>query len=122
MNCKNCIHFSLCDYNTNHSVIMPKVNLFFDKGAERCSFFKDKSKVIELTCKVGDTVYYFKTLQDGKNTVIIEEDVVRQISINSHGKFIVLSFCHCLSCNDFGKTVFLTKESAKQALRERETK
>ena len=85
----------------------------FDIATENC---------IELPCKVGDTVYYFKTLQDGKNTVIIEEDVVRQISINSHGKFIVLSFCHCLSCNDFGKTVFLTKESAEQVLRERENK
>ena len=107
MNCKDCVHYEVCAIEV---VINTAIN-------GNCRFFKDKSKVIELPCKVGNTVYYFKTLQDGKNTVIIEEDVVRQISINSHGKFIVLSFCHRLSCNDFGKTVFLTKDEAEQALR-----
>lgn len=45
MTCKDCIHCDVCQYKE-----LPII-------AEQCVDFKDKSKYIELPCKVGDTVY-----------------------------------------------------------------
>lgn len=54
MTCKDCLHFAIC------------ANVYCEVTAETeiknihgkpCFYFKDKSKYIELPCKVGDTVY-----------------------------------------------------------------
>lgn len=73
---------------------------------------------VELPCKVGDTVYFLKTLTDGKDTVVIGNDVVNRISINSCDVFVFISYDHCLLGCNFGKTVFLTRDEAERALEE----
>ena len=78
-----------------------------------------KNGVIILPCSIGDTVYYHKTLCDGKYTVVIEEDTVKRFLINRIETLAIISFNHALSCDDFGKTVFLTREEAENALEER---
>ena len=62
-------------------------------------------------CKVGDTVYCLETIGNE-----IEDYVVQNVGITATqgGWGIERSF------NAFGKTVFLTKEEAEQALKERE--
>lgn len=75
--------------------------------------------VIVLPCKVGDTVYCIKLLQDGKFTRIVSDgEKVKAISVNSHGTFLVVDYCHTLDCRDFGKTVFLSREEVEKALKE----
>ena len=48
MTCKDCIHYKVCDdkRRNNHTV-----------SQSTCKHFADKSLVVELPCKVGDTVY-----------------------------------------------------------------
>ena len=57
--------------------------------------------VAVLPCKVGDTVYY---ISEG----FVESCKVQNISTN-------------ICFGEIGKTVFLTKEEAEQALKERQT-
>ena len=70
---------------------------------------------VELPCKVGDTVYY----PFAGN--VLERQIVCFVYRNGA---TITFFDECLteSCEitDFGKTVFLTREEAEQALRERE--
>lgn len=47
MTCKDCIYFSLCEYNTNIAGDS-KIKLFYDTGAEKCSFFKNKADFVEV--------------------------------------------------------------------------
>lgn len=45
MTCKDCIHYEIC--KMDGTIIETK----------KCEYFKDKSKFIELPCKVGGTMY-----------------------------------------------------------------
>ena len=87
---------------------------------ERTADYLLESGVIILPCSIGDTVYYHKTLCDCKYTVVIEEDTVKRFLINRIEMLAMISFDHALSFDDFGKTVFLTREEAEKALKERE--
>ena len=77
--------------------------------------------VIVPPCKVGDNLYYIatcKTAEDfGKKYVSWEK--VKQISINSHGKWVYLMENSLIAFDEIGKIIFLTKEEAEQALAER---
>lgn len=75
MTCKECYHYDACggylptDIDSNYVLDLCK------KGKsdeipdieDRCSEFKDKSLIVELPCKVGDTVYflYSKSVKKG---------------------------------------------------------
>lgn len=50
MTCKDCIHYAIC--SKKHWRI--ESNKY---TCERCNDFKDKSRIIELPCKVGDEIY-----------------------------------------------------------------
>lgn len=121
MTCKDCFHYEVCcdEYELEH--------------AEYCNNFKDKSKVIELPCRVGDTVYI-------KGIPLI----ISSIYIENEIGFVFQFDCEdCYKCpfyedevsfegehdcrtqgyleftvNDIGKTVFLTKEEAEARLKE----
>ena len=47
MKCKTCINYDVC---SKHSANC-------DRGSDYCKMYKDRSKFIELPCKIGDTVY-----------------------------------------------------------------
>lgn len=109
MTCKDCIHCDVCKWEG-----LPPL-------AEQCEDFKDKSRYIELPCKVGDMLYYIatcKTAEDfGKKYVSWER--VKQISINAHGKWVYLMENSLINFDEIGKVIFLTKEEAEKALAER---
>lgn len=88
--------------------------------AEIMADFLLENGVKVFPCEIGDTVYYHKTLCDGKDTMVIEEDTVKRFLIYSIETLAMISFNHALSCDDFGKTVFLTREEAEKALKERD--
>lgn len=52
-----------------------------------------------------------------KNTAAIYEDVVTEIVINDIENFVRLDYSGCVDFDDFGKTVFLTREAAEAALK-----
>lgn len=91
--------------------------------------------VIVPPCKVGDRVYVFK--QYGRIAKGIVQSIHQNLVGGKQGRWIVTVWCNNYYANskkagfecgthlylpfdDFGKTVFLTREAAKQALKEAE--
>lgn len=66
-----------------------------------------EGRVVVLPCKIGDTVY---DVDFGR----ISSHFIRKIEWNKQGGFARCAFL--LPFDDFGKTVFLTKEEAEKAL------
>lgn len=112
--CKNCIHYSLCNYEEICHYDSDNI-----KNAKDCSFFKDRSCFVELPCNVGDTVYVLH-----KQIVC---DIVDGIDIEKFPDSSILYQIYCeksratYEFKDFGKIIFLTQEAAEQALKERES-
>ncbi len=127
--CKDCLHCEACKsifeavgYTVNGECVV--------EGAEkRCDQFADKSRFIELPCKVGDTVYAYC-----EDFFVILPYFVENMNIGYIGKSRNYIFyeanCHAdetdelideidFDFDDIGKTVFLTKEEAEAALAER---
>lgn len=123
-NCEDCIHFKACvemaeEFNTVY--------------AEKCEDFSDRSLWIKLPCKVGDTVFIFDDVDYGEY-VITEFSVGNLQELRAFVKcgisgykdiqdcpelfcgqeFCTVSFC----CENFGKTVFLSREEAERAWEE----
>ena len=103
MTCYNCIYNDICSKKYNHMYenyyILDAVNI-----ESVCKTFKDKSKFIELPCKVGDTVYVLPT----------ETNSLKEITPYKVIDFILAKW----NPDDFGKTVFLTLEQAEEKLKE----
>ena len=97
--CKECLHFEVCqalEENGQVEKINPKI----------CGCFKDKSKFVELPCKVGDTVYQ---IEEGFE---VYPSVINRIIYETKG----IAFDE----RAIGKSIFLTREEAEKALKERE--
>lgn len=111
MTCKDCYHCNACfghDEEAANREYPP---------AEKCRDFKDKSRIVELPCKVGDTLYFLPKYVEGfiydeVEYVRIEEDY---ISVKTVADYY---FCE----EDFGRTVFLAREEAEEALRKEREK
>lgn len=116
MTCKDCINYNTCGEekpNGNSIRAVCKANGW--------KLFKDKSKIIEFPCKVGDTVY-----EPRCDRGFIQEYIVIAIHFSKcstlygwelkDGKGIY-SNTNGFSEYAIGKTVFLTREEAEQALR-----
>ncbi|MEE1318033.1 MAG: hypothetical protein UHD05_00840, partial [Ruminococcus sp.] len=108
--CKDCLHYDLCkeftDYTEEFIASCEKNFEKYGDAKEKCEYFKDRSKSIDLPCKVGDTVWCINESQ------IIEEDkvyqiIVRQFSDINVNDVLLVKFGKA-SFEDFGKTVFLT--------------
>ena len=118
--CKNCIHYCLCNYEEICHYDIDNI-----KNAKDCSFFKDRSRFVELPCKLGDTLY---TIVTGNR---IREWIVVDISFFSYSvvKIVITADSKDNNGTDhmrFGKhylnhSVFLSREAAEQALKERES-
>lgn len=110
--CSHCVHVDVCENrfswldqedNTKHII---------------CHHFKDSAGIVELPCKVGDTVWFIRT--DFYKDELLQT-TVEKIVLKSRGLHLKLA-CNAMyetSCNSIGKTVFLTREEAEKALVER---
>lgn len=76
--------------------------------------FEEHDKLIKLPCKVGDIVYNIVPLRNNNFTyredevskIILEEDGIKIFFKNGLGKCV----------EDFGKTMFLTKEEMEKQI------
>ena len=127
MTCKDCIHYEACHdmYYEEHAT------RHFDpekhNAEKECGYFKDRSRFVELPCRVGDKVYF--------NNVHLRYARVIAIYIDASGGMFDLDittniatatgYKHFINKDytfeDIGKRLFLTREAAEQALKERET-
>ena len=134
MTCKDCIHYSLCNYDEICHYSPDNI-----KSAINCSFFHDRSRFVELPCRVNlcDEVHF---ILRGLDEIDLKEylftvgnsavsDTVQFVTeIGTYGFWVGDSprefapdydeFYHWY---ELGETVFLTREEAEAALKERET-
>ena len=98
--CKDCMHEKVCDYFEGD---------LNEEGAEKCVYFKDSNRFVELPCNVGDTVFVVNGLKE-IDELEVDYYVVRKnvisVGMVDDGEYEV-------------ETVFLTREEAEQALKER---
>lgn len=107
--CEKCIHIEVCAIRDCHDEADEKALTF-------CADHKPQSRFVELPCEVGQTVY---TDFEGK----IYEGKICSFSLQDDGTLWVyirygggLNYWHMVE--DFGKTVFLSREEAEKALSE----
>ena len=127
MNCKDCYHYDVCHIRINSIDFLPvikgKVSLASimykecDDVEKHCLHFKDKSRIIELPCKVGDEIYCI----NGTQTYKAKVHCVSCGGRCSDWQFHIYD-CDkdnaCVLLKDFKKDWFLTKEEAEAKLKE----
>lgn len=105
MTCKDCIHEEACVFSS------------VTESAEHCRHFTDKSRFVELPCKVGDNIYMIAGsgdeafVADGRvKSIIFESECVWIYSIYTCG----LTYHHKAGTD----TYFFTREEAEKKLEE----
>ena len=113
MQCSDCVHYEVCGKCAVEG--MDYDQFLFESRCPRVDFdchnFKPKSRFVELPCEVGQTVYslmggFAEEMKVNRFLLILNPNEQHPLD---YGKKI----------DDFGKTVFLTKEEAENALAER---
>lgn len=114
--CKDCIHSGICSIQlSEHSVLdCNETSIRRSKDVEhRCLEFRDGSRFLELPCKVGDAVFSNVL---GK----MLEDKITSINIYENGARVLLGRGLWFDIEYIGSVIFLTREEAELALKERE--
>lgn len=57
MICKDCYHYGVCSKEDGTTNYYGKEDACADVE-KRCQYFKDKSRIVELPCNIGDEAYY----------------------------------------------------------------
>jgi hypothetical protein len=118
--CKDCVHVGVCKFKDLPAPLSDSYIRESECIEKRCGDFKDRSRFVELPCKLRDHIYVptrsfiseyeISCFHIGKQGMWFDSDVIDGISTRlRNGDF-----------DDIGKTVFLTYEEAEQALKERE--
>ena len=104
--CKDCLHVEACK------------NLYEIHGdglssdSHACKYFKDRSRFVELPCKLGDFVYFVKARR-------VMADIVSKFTIDRCGVMLQRVNGYNLGYTDqLGEKIFLTCEEAEKALKE----
>lgn len=96
----------------------------------RCEDYKDKSLIIELPCKVGDTIYVIPSKTNYRLNKLggfechnrVYEQKVSEVCLYGNNGYLVKTcagFCSALS-EAFNKNWFMTYKEAEKALKEYE--
>ena len=120
MLCKDCVHYEVCKDYVESALDGLQYNDSQMNGDD-CEFFKDRSRFVELPCKVGDTVFVVEEIAEERKII---KDHVETIGIGYYADGVNIYQFDGIKTDgyfeDFGKNVFLTREEAEQALKERE--
>lgn len=113
MTCVDCLHYRVCPDSMNG--IISGCPFFSDYSRWVYLLSSDRSKWIQLLCKVGDKVYEVDRIGIYENA--IEEHTVRQIEI--YDTYILYrTESIAFSIREIGETIFFTREEAEKALKE----
>ena len=120
--CKDCVHVEVCRFTDLPAPLSDSYIRESEYIEKRCGNFKNRSRFVEVPCAVGDTVYVIENIA-GEEKII--QDSVETIGIGYYADGVELYQFDGIKIDgyfsDFGKTVFLTREEAEQALKERES-
>ena len=103
MTCEDCLYKGFCENQYGDTDYFDDEYIMADVE-KLCGKFKDKSKIIELPCKVGDTVYRVCRRADGR-----KNGYIRKVEVTHTNMFWI---GHGLKNGDY----YRTKEEARQAL------
>lgn len=110
-----------CEYGTHNGEVIEKL--------DRLAELEDKieqGKLIELPCKVGDTMYYVLDYGSVKGEcVCVEKGKVRAIEMRENYIWIEVLYDDFVSkhpLRNIGETVFLTREEVEKKLKELQEK
>ena len=110
---------------TNPGTKEAKSNVTIRQALEKLGEYEDLEEqglLLQLPCKVGDTVYKSNPITLSEIVEIkIESIFITESKINISGRTTKMKYSFCCSTSDFGKTVFLTKAEADQKLNEMES-
>ncbi len=112
MYCKDCLSFGVCRYASGSRLL----------EREPCADFMGFDEWAKLPCKAGDILY------EPTDRGTISEYEVTAVRVELFSTFvewkikegIVWRYVHEINSNEIGKTVFLSREEAKRALKGRE--
>ncbi len=116
--CENCYHYELCEFNLSHQGIdLTSIALASkcDSSADDCPYFKDKSLIAELPCKVGDALYVIIDESKEFGGAYIKQEKV--VEVSTEGR-IWTNDCY-YDNDDIGKMIFFNRAEAEKALKER---
>lgn len=124
MTCKDCLNQDSCSIKNKCS--KNEIPMASSKSMENyCGFFKDRSRFVELPCKVGTTVYTVslkhRVVPWGVYAIcstVVEWDAAPKITLLARSKKIDKSAK--FSANAVRSSVFFTREEAEKSLKERE--
>lgn len=128
--CKDCIHYEPCKdsyYNAEQLSRFPLGFLEKENAEKNCAFFKDRSKFVELPCKVGDTVYMIIGRTEKVRRKKVTEHIIVKCGVDNFrigdAGYPSAALCdtdnnwyYGIEPSNFGDFVFLTREEAEQAL------
>lgn len=116
MTCENCIHNDLCNERERSNGKFP---------VRPCHHYKDKSLCVGLPCKTGSKVWFIAKKENDKQFSVFEGQVGCFRIENYYSRLAVIhwtdyqeTYRYIARFEDFGKTVFLTKEDAEIKLQE----
>lgn len=107
MTCQDCIHFDVCGYHITELTPMT---------VNECPNFKPQSRYVELPCEVGQKIYRLSPKGE------IWEWQIAVIEIYPDEIALVDDSDNYIKPEEIGKTVFLSREDAVKALKERKSK
>lgn len=119
--CKDCVHVDVCEDITRHKLSpsrAEKILPILREHGKTCELFKDRSRFVELPCKVGDTVYFILRSFDGKMRINPEKVCYFTIDAN---ELRIHTTAGYFTERDMNDGVFFTRERAEQTLKERES-
>jgi len=133
--CKDCIHYGACKKTREDifrliRLIIQNFDITYDEHdkAKFCEYFQDRSKFIELPCKVGQMVYRICPVPKGKGCescpwgygycydIGYQKDrpnTIREVKARDL-EWVMKRKLY------FGRVYFSTREEAEKALKERE--
>ena len=120
MTCKNCFNYENCK---RLEKLLHRNIACLEEADIDCEDFEDRSAWVKLPCKVGDILY------EPTDRDTISEYEVTAVRVELFSTFvewrisegIVWRYVHGINSNEIGKTVFLTREEAERALKERKS-
>lgn len=131
--CKDCTRIEICTHYVK--LLSKSEGIDFDNAieqycekaeADKCEYFQDRSKVVELQCKPGDIVYHYcDELHKILDYTVYCINLFRENAITYQADAYDEENDEALSeigfePEDIGRDVFLTRKEAEQALKERE--
>lgn len=108
MTCKDCLHYEVCEFLEKETGIPNDINDI------DCQFFKDKSRFVELPCKIGDVVWAIRYFHC---RLIPQEGTVSEMFFTKEMKLLIR--VKYVGCGHWGEKIFATREEAEAAIKEK---